>query len=223
MRVYNVARCYFVREVISKSFVNLIISARLEAKSAKTIWWHKSVMRNSVLLAFPPTQRTYKDTPLARLVRSANASSSVATEAQTRRSASLGEALRIPEGHEATNRLNGEEVVREHFSWQLYLLWLHGPLPRPSQERRIALQDMPSSFTGGNTMTATARIFIPGKAQNLKYALRPDERLSERCTLALDSHSDVTIADPRVVRASCNPAAPTSPGLHSPPRPSAIE
>ena len=36
--MYHFERCYFVREVTSQSFVNLIISARLEAKSAGTIY-----------------------------------------------------------------------------------------------------------------------------------------------------------------------------------------
>ena len=38
VRVYNTARCYFVREVVSQSFVNLIVSARLEAISTKTTY-----------------------------------------------------------------------------------------------------------------------------------------------------------------------------------------
>ena len=34
VRVYNVGRCYFVREVVSPAFVRLIISDRLDAKLA---------------------------------------------------------------------------------------------------------------------------------------------------------------------------------------------
>ena len=44
VRVYDVARCYFVREVISPAFVKLVISARLEAKSAgATYQWDEVV------------------------------------------------------------------------------------------------------------------------------------------------------------------------------------
>ena len=56
-----------------------------------------------------------------------------------------------------------------------------------------------SSFTGGSTMTATADIFLPNDGRDSPFRAPPKKRVTEKCTLALDSHSDVTIADSRYI------------------------
>ena len=56
-----------------------------------------------------------------------------------------------------------------------------------------------SSFVGGNTMTATAHIRVPETSTAPSNSPQPDHVPSEKCTLALDSHSDVTIAESRFV------------------------
>ena len=48
-------------------------------------------------------------------------------------------------------------------------------------------------------MTATAHVRVPDASTTTTHALQPDHMPSEKCTLALDSHSDVTIAESRFV------------------------
>ena len=48
-------------------------------------------------------------------------------------------------------------------------------------------------------MTATAHVRVPDASTTTIRALQPDHMPSEKCTIALDSHSDVTIAESRFV------------------------
>ena len=48
-------------------------------------------------------------------------------------------------------------------------------------------------------MTATAHVRVPDASTTTTHALQPDRMSVKRCTLALDSHSDVTIAESRFV------------------------